>query len=242
MSTNAVSTVAENLEAIRERMQSACTRAGRDMAGVRLVGVTKTVPVERVREGVLAGLATLGENYVQEALGKIEALADMRVSWHFIGRLQTNKAKAVAPHFDWVHTVDRERLAVELDRQAKKLGKPLSVLIEVELGGEESKSGVSPEGLPALFKAISSLDGLHVRGLMALPPFFDDPEAARPYFKQLRELLDRLRDASPEPGRLTELSMGMSNDFDVAIEEGATIIRVGTALFGARPPRGAAAG
>jgi hypothetical protein len=190
---------------------------------------------------VAAGITILGENYVQEALGKIEALADMKVSWHFIGHLQTNKAKAVAPHFDCVHTVDRERLAVELDRQAKKLGKPLSVLIEVELGGEESKSGVSPERLPALFGAISSLDGLQVRGLMALPPFFDDPEAARPYFKQLRELLDRLRNASPEPERLTELSMGMSNDFEVAIEEGATIVRVGTALFGARPARGAAA-
>ncbi len=232
-----MSTVAENLEAIRERIRSACARAGRDAGSVRLVGVTKTVPVERIREGVLAGIAILGENYVQEALGKAEALADMKASRHFIGHLQTNKAKMAAPYFDCVETLDRERLAVELDRQANKLGKRMTVLIEVELGGEESKSGVSPDGLPSLFKAASSLDGLDVRGLMALPPFFDDPEAARPYFRRLRELLDRLRDASPHPERLTELSMGMSGDFEAAVEEGATLVRIGTALFGSRPPR-----
>lgn len=232
-----MSTVAENVAFIRSKIQSACLRAGRDPASVRLVGVTKTVPLDRIREGAQAGLTILGENYIQEARSKIEALADLKVSWHFIGSLQTNKAKTAAQYFDCIHTIDRERLAVELDRQAQKLGKKITALIEVELGSEVSKSGVTPGNLPSLFRTASTLEGLDIRGLMALPPYLEDPEEVRPYFKHLSLLLDRLRDIAPQPESLTELSMGMSHDFEAAVEEGATMVRIGTALFGSRPPR-----
>ncbi len=231
-----MNSVAENVAAVREQIESACLRAGRDPASVRLVGVTKTVDPNRVREAVNAGVSILGENYVQEALEKMETLADLQVSWHFIGHLQTNKAGTAVRRFDWIHTVDREKLAVELDRQACKQGRRLPVLIEVELGGEATKSGVVPEELLPLARRIASLDGLELRGLMALPPYLD-AEEARPYFRQLRGLLDRVRDTVSGPESVTELSMGMSHDFEVAIEEGATLVRVGTALFGSRPAR-----
>ncbi len=229
--------IAENVAIIRNKMRSACLRVGRDPEDVRLVGVTKTVPPERVREGVDAGLTILGENYIQEAQGKVEALAGIHVSWHFIGHLQSNKAKIAARLFDCVHTIDSEKLARELDKQADKAGRRISVLLEVELGGENSKSGVEPETLVSLYRAASKLESLDVKGIMALPPFLDDPEEVRPYFRRLRELLDQLRDASSRPEDLTELSMGMSNDFEVAIEEGSTLVRVGTALFGSRPAK-----
>jgi hypothetical protein len=228
-----MSTVAENLAIIKEKMHAACMRAGRDPGEVRLVGVTKTVPIERIREGVLVGISILGENYVQEARDKIETLSDLDVSWHFIGHLQSNKAKIAAQLFSCIHTVDRERLAEELDRHAQKLGRRIPVLIEVNIGNEETKSGVPAEDLPSLFQSVSSLDGLEVRGLMAMPPFLD-PEAVRPYFRRLRHMLENLRESAPQSANLTELSMGMSGDFEVAIEEGATLIRIGTALFGAR--------
>lgn len=228
-------TVAENLEHIRERMNAACSRAGRDPAGVRLVAVTKTVPTDRILEGVEAGLTILGENYIQEARKKMEALQGLAVSWHFIGHLQSNKARVAAECCDWIHSVDRPGLAVALDRQARKRGRVIPVLLQVNVGDEESKSGVQPDALPELFKSVTVLSGLSVRGLMTLPPYFEDPEKVRPFFKLLRELLERLREMSPSPGELTELSMGMSNDFEVAIEEGATLVRIGTALFGQRP-------
>ncbi|GLI34802.1 YggS family pyridoxal phosphate-dependent enzyme [Desulforhabdus amnigena] len=226
--------IAENLSVVRKRIEEACLRCGRNPSDVRLVGVTKTVPVERIREGVLAGITILGENYIQEARKKIELLSDMKVSWHFIGHLQSNKAAVAAECFDWVETVDRESLARELNRQVQKRGKRLSVLLQVNVGEEESKSGVSPGGLPDLFRAVSQYDGLIVRGLMTLPPYFDDPNAVRPYLRMLRQLLEQLREAASRPEELTELSMGMSNDFEVAIEEGSTLVRIGTALFGSR--------
>lgn len=229
--------IAENLAAIKAQIVSACERAGRDPAEVQLIGVTKTVSLERIREGVEAGIKVLGENYIQEARGKIESLADLQVAWHFIGHLQSNKAKMAVQWFDYIHTLDRERLARELDRQAHKQGRQISVLLQVNVGHEESKSGVGPDSLMALFQAVAPLDGLIIRGLMALPPYLDDPDQVRPYFRRLRQLLERLRESSAVPEQLTELSMGMSHDFAVAIEEGATMVRIGTALFGARPTR-----
>ncbi|MFZ0930389.1 MAG: YggS family pyridoxal phosphate-dependent enzyme [Syntrophobacteraceae bacterium] len=226
--------VAGNLAAIRERIKAACARAGRDPGEVKLVGVTKTVPVERIREGVEAGIDILGENYIQEAKRKREDLAGLPVSWHCIGRLQTNKVKTAIECCDWIETLDREVLAIELDRRAEIAGRKVPVLIQVNIGAEETKSGVMPDDLSSFLKLVSGFDWLDVRGLMALPPFFDQPERVRPYFRQMRALLDSLRCESPRPERLSELSMGMSGDFEVAIEEGATLVRIGTALFGSR--------
>ena len=232
-----MSSIKENLQEIRAGIRDACHRAGRDSSTVRLVGVTKTVPVERIREGVLAGIDILGENYIQEARKKVEALRDLGVSWHFIGHLQSNKVKVALECCDLIHTVDRESLALELDRQAKKTGRIVPVLLQVNVGDESTKSGVSPEGLPELFRKVSALEALKVRGLMALPPYEEDAERARPYFRLLRELLDRLKEQATNPEELQELSMGMSHDFEVAIEEGATLVRIGTALFGERPAK-----
>ncbi|MFZ2448010.1 MAG: YggS family pyridoxal phosphate-dependent enzyme [Syntrophobacteraceae bacterium] len=226
--------VAQNLAAIQKRIEAACERAGRDPAGVKLVGVTKTVAVERIREGISAGIAILGENYIQEARRKREVLADLPVTWHCIGHLQTNKAKFAVECCDWVETLDRESLARELDRQAAKAGRIIPVLIQVNIGAEASKSGILPDALVPFFEQASGFERLDIRGLMALPPFFDQPERARPYFRQMRELFDRLRQKSPAHDKITELSMGMSGDFEVAIEEGATLVRIGTALFGER--------
>lgn len=230
-----MSTIAQNLREINGRIEAACARVGRSAADVRLIGVTKMVPVARIREGIEAGVRFLGENYVQEAQKKFEALSDLTISWHFIGHLQSNKARVVVEAFEWVHSVDRESLARELDRQARKRGKPVAVLLQVNTGEEESKSGLAPAELPAFFERVSAWDGLEVRGLMALPPYYDDPEHVRPHFRRLRELLQQLRQAAVTPEKLTELSMGMSHDFEVAIEEGATMVRIGTALFGTRP-------
>ncbi len=226
--------VAGNLAAIRRRIEAACGRAGRDPSQIQLVGVTKTVPVERIREGIAAGISILGENYVQEARKKKEILADLPVAWHFIGHLQTNKAGVAVECCDCIETLDRENLAVELNRRGEKAGRKIPVLIQVNIGSEPTKSGISPEDLVSFFRLASAFAWLNIRGLMALPPFFDQPERARPYFRQMRELLDRVRQAAPSPENLTELSMGMSGDFEVAIEEGATLVRIGTALFGQR--------
>jgi PLP dependent protein len=230
-----MSSIAQNLLEISKRIQAACSRVGRDAAGVSLIGVTKMVPLNRIREGVEAGIRILGENYVQEASKKVQALSDLSISWHFIGHLQSNKVKVVLEAFDLIHSVDRESLARELDRQAHKRGKRIPVLLQVNTGQEESKSGLPPAELLPFFERLSAWDGLDVRGLMALPPYYDDPEEVRPHFRTLRELLDRLREKTAGPERLSELSMGMSHDFEVAIEEGATMIRIGTALFGTRP-------
>jgi hypothetical protein len=234
MSAEAGTEVACNLAAVRERIRAACERAGRDPTGVKLVGVTKTVPIERIREGINAGIDVLGENYIQEAKRKREVLAGLPVSWHCIGHLQTNKAKTAVECCDWIETLDREALAIELNRRAESTGKKVPVLIQVNIGGEETKSGVRPDELSSFFELVARFDCLDIRGLMALPPFFDQPERAKPYFRQLRELLRMLRDKSLRPEKLTELSMGMSGDFEVAIEEGATLVRIGTAIFGSR--------
>lgn len=232
-----MTSVAENLSVVQAQIHEACARAGRSPSEVTLIGVTKTVTPDRIREGISAGIAHLGENYVQEALKKVEVLSDLDVSWHFIGHLQSNKVKSVVDWCDMIHTVDRESLALEIDRQAGKRGRVIPVLLQVNIGDEETKSGVAPEGLMPLFRAVSRFEWLAVRGLMVLPPYEENPELARPYFASLRGLLNRLKEESTNPEDLCELSMGMSHDFEVAIEEGATLIRVGTALFGIRPSR-----
>jgi PLP dependent protein len=229
-----MTTIAANLAGIRKRIQAACARSGRDPARVRLLGVTKTVPLDRIREAVKVGVSLLGENYVQEARQKVAALADLAVSWHFIGHLQSNKAKLALELFDWIHTLDRSSLAQALDREAHRRGHPIPVLLQVNLGGEDSKSGLAPDRVLDFFRSLLPVDGLRVRGLMTLPPYLEDPEEVRPYFRQLAKLMEQMRQEAPHPEDLTELSMGMSHDFAVAIEEGATLVRIGTALFGER--------
>lgn len=230
--------LAANLAAVRSRMASACARAGRDPEGVRLVAVSKFHPASDVLALANAGQREFAESYVQEALLKQDELVGQDVLWHFVGGLQTKKAKAVAGRFVLVHSVDSEKLAVELARRAADAGVLQSVLIEVNMG-EEQKAGVDEAELPGLAELVLSLRedyvGLDLQGLMCLPPMFDAPEEARPYFARLRELRDEL---SASLGvALPHLSMGMTGDFEAAIEEGATIVRVGTSIFGQRPQK-----
>jgi pyridoxal phosphate enzyme (YggS family) len=227
--------IAARLQAVRERIATACDRVSRDPAGIRLIGVSKTQPASAVREAFAAGLRDFGENRVQEAEAKAEELADLRAAglrFHLIGHLQANKAKKAAALFDAVHSVDEGALATRLARAAEDEGRVLSVLVQVDLAGEQTKFGLAENHLLSTLEGMRGLTGLRVEGLMVLPPYADDPEQARPYFRQLRDLRDR----ASAFGLLAagELSMGMSHDFEVAIEEGATMVRVGTALFGAR--------
>jgi pyridoxal phosphate enzyme (YggS family) len=229
-----MSDIARRLAEIKDRIAAAARRAGRDPAQVRLVAVSKTVGLEALREAVAAGQRLFGENYLQEALEKITALGP-EAEWHFIGHLQSNKAKAAVGRFALIHSLDRLSLAEALEKAAARLGTVQGVLVQVNLAGEASKSGVAPEAAAELLQALKRFPHLRVMGLMTLPPFFPDPEAVRPYFRALRELRDRLKAQGLADTGLPELSMGMSGDFEVAVEEGATLIRVGTALFGPRP-------
>jgi hypothetical protein len=222
------------IDTIRDRIRSAALAAGRRPESVRLVAVSKTVPAERVREAVAAGLPLLGENYIQEAREKIEALGDLAVSWHFIGHLQSNKAKYAVPLFDMIHSVDSLKLARELDKQAAKNGKVQDILIQVNTGKEVSKSGVYEEEALSLVRQVSRMEHVCIKGLMTLPPYFNAPEKVRPYFRALRELRDRIRDEALPGVSMDELSMGMTGDFEAAIHEGATLVRIGTAIFGER--------
>jgi pyridoxal phosphate enzyme (YggS family) len=223
------------IDAIQNRIRAAALAAGRRPESVRLVAVSKTVPAERVRAAVAGGAALLGENYIQEARQKIETLQDLDVAWHFIGHLQSNKAKYAVPLFDLIHSVDSLKLARELDKQAAKHTKVQKILIQVNTGQEASKSGVYAEEALALVRAAGRMEHLAVMGLMTLPPFFNAPEKVRPYFRTLRELRDRLRAEDLPSVRMDELSMGMTGDFEAAIQEGATLVRIGTAIFGERP-------
>jgi len=229
-------TIAENVAHVRARMEAAAKRAGRDPGKVRLVAVSKTVDLERIRQAIAAGVDSFGENYVQEAQKKIEGL-EQRVSWHFIGHLQSNKAKAAARLFDWVHSVDSLKLAEELSRAGKLQNRVLPVLLQVNLGQEESKSGTQKEEVFRLLERMASLPGISVKGLMTMPPFFENPEDSRPYFRALRILGEDVSKSRIPGVVMEELSMGMSIDFEVAVEEGATLVRVGTAVFGPRPPK-----
>ena len=222
---------AAGVAAVRERITVAARTAGRDPAGITLVGVAKSQQVERLSAALDAGLADLGENYLQEARAHFDALAGRGFRRHFIGALQANKTREVAQLFDWVHAVDRLRIAERLSAQRPESMPPLAVCIQVHLGEESTKSGVAPAGLPALAGAVAQLPRLRLRGLMCLPPEEEDPARQRHWFAELRRLLESLNAAGH---RLDALSMGMSGDFEAAIAEGATHVRVGTALFGAR--------
>jgi pyridoxal phosphate enzyme (YggS family) len=229
----AMDQVAQNLQAVLDRIAAACRRVGRDPAEVKLVAVTKTLGPEVMAQAVAAGADRLGENYIQEAARKKPEVPGP-ARWHFIGHLQRNKAKLAVELFDVIETVDNSALGREVDRRCAAAGREaMDVLVQVNVGGEESKSGVSPEGAADLIRDLTALPRLRLRGLMTMPPWFDDPEKARPYFIRLRRLRDRLQDELPGID-LPELSMGMSGDFEAAIEEGATIVRVGTAIFGPR--------
>lgn len=222
-----------NISEIRKRIVAAATRAKRDPGDIQLMAVSKTVPPERIREAIEAGVKVFGENYVQEAREKIPDIGPA-AEWHMIGHLQTNKVKYVINLFDWVHSVDRVELARELDKRAGQHLRKLNVLIEVNVSGEESKNGVETSQALELVRQVSVLPNLSVHGLMTMPPYSDDPENSRPYFQALRRLRDEITAAAIPNIRMNELSMGMTDDFEVAIEEGATIIRVGRAIFGAR--------
>jgi hypothetical protein len=221
----------DGLTSVRSRIAAACARAGRDPAAVALLAVSKQQPVASIRAMAQAGQLQFGENYVQEAVGKIAALADLPLTWHFIGQLQANKTRDVAGHFQWVHTIDRARIAERLNAQRPHYAPPLEVLLQVKLADEAAKGGVSADELPALAAAVAGLPRLRLRGLMCIPPDSrTEPEQRRP-FRRLRELLAALNAGGH---RLDTLSMGMSNDLEAAVLEGATIVRVGTAVFGPR--------
>jgi pyridoxal phosphate enzyme (YggS family) len=228
-----MSQIARNLEEVRRRLEAAARRGGRDPEAVRLVAVSKTVPLGPLQEAVAANQRLFGENYLQEAKAKIPALGP-GVSWHFVGHLQTNKARGVVELFDLIHSMDRRSLAQALEAAAARINKVQDILIEVNLGGEESKSGAPPEAVPELLQDIARLPHLRLLGLMTMPPYFADADRVRPFFRALRELRDRLRPLGVTDSPLEELSMGMSGDFEVAVEEGATLVRVGTAIFGPR--------
>jgi PLP dependent protein len=227
-----ISSIAENLARIRERIARAAERAGRRADEITLVAVSKTFPAESARAAYDAGLREFGENRVQEFEAKHAKVADLDATWHLIGHLQSNKAKRAAQLFNRVDSVDSLALAQKLDFAADDQEKRLSVLIEVHLGGESTKSGVTEADLPTLAENVSALTHLDFRGLMTVPPYSEDAEQVRPYFRKLRELREQLSHSLGKP--LPVLSMGMSHDFEVAIEEGATEIRVGTSLFGQR--------
>lgn len=225
--------IADNIRTVKDRIASAAKRANRDPASVRLVIVTKTVDSERIKEAVDAGATILGENRVQEAKEKIEKLGNV-ASWHLIGHLQVNKARHAVKLFDLIHSVDNLELAAEIDKQAVKIGKVQNVLIEVNIGGEASKAGMAVKNAPALVREIAKHRNIAIQGLMTIPPFSEQPEDSRPYFCVLRELAESMVRENIPNAAMKELSMGMSGDFEVAVEEGATMVRVGTSIFGER--------
>lgn len=225
--------IAANISKIKQRIDAACARSGRDPHEVALMAVTKTVPAERIMQAVDAGITLLGENYVQEARDKHELLGG-RALMHLIGHLQTNKAKYAVKLFDCVHSVDRLELAQELDRRAKAAGRKMNVLIEVNVSGEQTKNGVPAAQTMELIRSVAGMENLSIHGLMTMAPYSDDPETSRPYFQALRNLRDDIIREGIPGVTMEELSMGMTDDFEVAVEEGATIVRIGRAIFGAR--------
>jgi pyridoxal phosphate enzyme (YggS family) len=234
MTEKAIATIRDNLALVEERIEAACRRSGRRREDVRLIAVSKTHPVAAIREAFAAGVRDFGENRVQEAKAKVTELAGLPVTWHMIGHLQSNKARVARELFDWVHSVDSASLAEKLSGEEATSGRRLPVMIEVNLAAEASKGGTPPEQLEGLARKIASLPNLELRGVMAIPPYVDDPEDARPYFTRLRKLAEELEGRNIPGVSTRELSMGMSHDFEVAIEEGATMVRVGTAIFGER--------
>jgi len=231
---NAVESFRQRIKTLKDRIKKAAIACGRDPETITLVTVSKTISIDTVKEAIDAGVTVFGENYIQEARDKVNALSSHPVSWHFIGHLQTNKAKYAVRLFDLIQTVDSLKLAHELNKQAIKINKIQPILVQVNIGLESTKSGVVAKDTLSLIKDISRLANLSVKGLMTMPPFFDDAEKARPYFAALCDLRDHIDRESMPNISMDELSMGMTGDFEVAIEEGATIVRIGTAIFGKR--------
>ncbi|MEK6660876.1 MAG: YggS family pyridoxal phosphate-dependent enzyme [candidate division NC10 bacterium] len=225
--------VRERIEQVRRRIAEAAGRSGRDPNDVQLVAVTKSVVVSQIREALDAGLKVFGENRIQEAKGKVALLSSPSIQWHLVGTLQTNKSKLAVELFELIHSLDSVKLAASMDRHGAALRKQVRALIEVNLEGESDKSGLHESELLPLLQACRAYAHLTIEGLMAIPPFHRNPQDARPYFRRLHLLRDRAADTHPDY-RLRHLSMGMSNDFEVAIEEGATLVRIGTAIFGNR--------
>nr|WP_319394051.1 YggS family pyridoxal phosphate-dependent enzyme [uncultured Desulfobacter sp.] len=226
--------IQSKIKKIHDKIFAAAQKSGRNASDVTLIAVSKRKPSDMIQEAIDAGHRDFGENYIQEAMEKIDILGRESATWHFIGHLQSNKAKFAVKYFDLIHTVDKVKLAKEINRQAEKIGKTQDILLQVNIARETTKSGARENEIVEIAKQVSQFDNLHVSGLMCMPPFFDDPEEARDYFKQLKQLskdIDRLNLPHTD---MTHLSMGMSNDFAVAVEEGATLVRVGTAIFGAR--------
>jgi len=235
--TEALAALRDRFADVRERIASAARAAGRSPDDITLVAITKTHPVETLKAAIDLGAKDLGENRVQEAEQKITELGREGVRWHLVGHLQTNKARRAVQLFDVIHSLDSVGLAERLDRLCAEEGKQsLDVLVQIDLGGEKTKTGISPAELPTLLSTLQQCPRLHLRGLMTLPPFFENPDCSRPFFKTLRQLRDELQSQGHFGAAQGELSMGMSHDFPVAIEEGATMIRVGTDLFGERKP------
>src|SRR5215216_4504224 len=226
--------IRERLARVREQIARAAERANRKAEDITLITVSKTFDPSTVQRAVDQGALDLGENRVQEASGKVRLVKSENLRWHLIGHLQSNKARQAVSMFDFIHTVDSTELARRLDRFAGEQGRRPAVLIQVDLAHEPTKSGADESELPSIVDALDAAGNLELRGLMTLPPFFDSPEQARTYFRKLREILENLNRSRAPERKLTELSMGMSHDFEVAIEEGATMVRIGTAIFGSR--------
>jgi pyridoxal phosphate enzyme (YggS family) len=226
--------IGDRLTAVRERVAAAARAAGRDPSSVRLVAVSKTFPIDAIREAYAAGQRDFGENRVQEVLQKIASGTDLEIRWHLLGHLQANKARKAAPAFATIHSVDTVDLLQKIDVAAAEAGRTPELLVQVDLAGEATKFGARPEEVPRLFEAAASCRAARVTGLMTLPPVPESPEDARPWFVRLRGLRDQWLAAGVPASMLRELSMGMSADFEVAIQEGSTIVRVGTAIFGSR--------
>jgi PLP dependent protein len=225
--------VSENLRAVKTQIEQAANRANRNPNQIKLVAVSKLIPTLLIREGIKAGIQILGENRVQEAREKIEFLGKT-VEWHMVGHLQRNKVKYIFDLFDMVHSVDSLSLAQEINKEAGKRNQTMKALIQVNVAGEKTKSGLIPEELIPTLKQMASLSNLSIRGLMTMPPFFSDPKQVRPFFGIMKQLAEEAKREGIERISMEELSMGMSHDFDIAIEEGATIVRIGTAIFGSR--------
>jgi hypothetical protein len=226
--------ISENIAAVRQRIAAAAAAAGRDSGSVRLLAVSKTFSADHVRAAYTAGQRDFGENKVQEALQKIEATAELPIRWHLIGHLQSNKARRAGPAFAAIHSIDSLDLLRRVDQAAAEAGTAPELYVQVDMAGEATKFGAPEADVPAIVRAAVECRAAKLRGLMLLPPWFDDAEQARPYFRRLRLLRDRLVEGGVAEPHLRDLSMGMSHDFEVAIQEGATLVRVGTAIFGKR--------
>jgi PLP dependent protein len=226
--------ISENLRMIRERIAQAADKVGRNPEEVRIVAAAKGQGAEKIREAIAAGIRIIGHNYLQEAAENVDAVQVDDIQFHMIGHLQRNKANKAVDLFHVIETVDDDRLASALNRRAETLGKTMGVMIQVNLAGEPQKSGISGDETPRLAEFIRTLPSVRLMGLMTMPPFFDDPDRARPYFARLREFREKLKSSGVLTEEMNELSMGMTGDYEVAVEEGATLVRIGTALFGPR--------